>query len=471
MKKILCILSFLALICPKTALAQEPVNKFGIHILEPSDLNKAAELVNSSGGDWGWVTVVIRDNDMDFDKWQNFMNECRIRHLIPLVRLATHLDGENWLKPRIEDVNNWYNFLKSLNWPTSEQYLIIFNEPNQTKEWGGETNPKEYARILNEFMQKFHFSDSKFLILNSGFDLAASNSKTTMDSFKFTQEMNYEIPGIFEKLDGWASHSYPNHGYLGKPWEVGKTSIKGYDWELNILKNSFNLQKDLPVFITETGWPHQISNIKYQISKTGKKIYIKQKYYDEMTVADFIKYSFENVWLKDERVKAITPFVLNYPGDLFADFSWLKKNGEPSPQYAVIKNMSKTSWWPNQEEKIEVLAITVPPFLPTDTTYKGKISLKNIGQSILGEKGNIEFKASSSGELRVSDILIDNKKIKPGEILTVDYSITSLVAGDFEFGWEKIGTEKVKVFPASILSKFEYTFWQKFILKIKSLFN
>jgi len=320
-------------------------------------------------------------------------------------------------------------------------------------------------------MQKFHFSDSKFLILNSGFDLAASNSKTTMDSFKFTQEMNYEIPGIFEKLDGWASHSYPNHGYLGKPWEVGKTSIKGYDWELNILKNSFNLQKDLPVFITETGWPHQISNIKYQISKTGKKIYIKQKYYDEMTVADFIKYSFENVWLKDERVKAITPFVLNYPGDLFADFSWLKKNGEPSPQYAVIKNMSKTSWWPNQEEKIEVLAITVPPFLPTDTTYKGKISLKNIGQSILGEKGNIEFKASSSGELRVSDILIDNKKIKPGEILTVDYSITSLVAGDFEFGWEKIGTEKVKVFPASILSKFEYTFWQKFILKVKSLFN
>ena len=63
MKRILfvfvSILSLIFLAAP--AWAQE-TNKFGIHILDPSELQQAAELVNSSGGDWGFVTIVIRDD-------------------------------------------------------------------------------------------------------------------------------------------------------------------------------------------------------------------------------------------------------------------------------------------------------------------------------------------------------------------------------------------------------------------------
>ena len=32
-----------------------PNNKFGVHILFPSELSDAAKLVNSDGGDWGYV--------------------------------------------------------------------------------------------------------------------------------------------------------------------------------------------------------------------------------------------------------------------------------------------------------------------------------------------------------------------------------------------------------------------------------
>jgi len=132
MKKfLLIILSFFFLFWPKIIFATE--NKFGIHILEPSDIDKAVELVNSSGGDWGYVTIVIRDDDLNFDKWQGFMDECRQKHLIPLVRIATHLKGENWVKPKIEDAEKWSNFLGSLNWPVTDQFVIIFNEPNQAK--------------------------------------------------------------------------------------------------------------------------------------------------------------------------------------------------------------------------------------------------------------------------------------------------------------------------------------------------
>ena len=63
-------------------------------------------------------------------------------------------------------------------------------------------------------------------------------------------------PNYFENIDGLSSHSYPNHGFIGTPKEIGQHSIRGYLWELNLLKK-LGVQKELPVFITETGWPHR----------------------------------------------------------------------------------------------------------------------------------------------------------------------------------------------------------------------
>ncbi|PIV01758.1 hypothetical protein COS55_01025 [Candidatus Shapirobacteria bacterium CG03_land_8_20_14_0_80_40_19] len=459
---IFLILSFLAIFSQKTVFAVEPINKFGIHILEPYDLPKAQELVNSSGGDWGWVTTVIRDDDMNLDKWQGFMNECRERHLIPIVRIATHLEAENWAKPKIDDVNNWVNFLNSLNWPVSDQYIIIFNEPNQAKEWGGEINPKEYAEILLDFSAKFKNQTAKFMILNAGLDLAAPNSKTTMESFKFMQQMNHEVPEIFEQIDGWNSHSYPNHGYLGKPWENSKHSVKGYEWELQYLKR-LGVKKDLSVFITETGWPHQISNFKFQISN----------YYSENISAEYMKYAFENVWLKDNKIVAVTPFVLNYPGELFVDFSWIDPDGNTSQQYNEIKSLAKVAWHPIQEFKAEVISITVPPFLPVNTEFVGKIAIKNSGQSIWGESSNKIVDKNSDINLEVSDLLLsDNQKIYPNDKVTLDFTLnSSSKSGIFSFGWKKMGEYQIEVFPASTITSFRYNFWQKVILKFNRIFN
>lgn len=44
-------------------------NRFGIHIVNISDLEDAAKLVNSAGGDWGYVTLVITKNDRNTPKW------------------------------------------------------------------------------------------------------------------------------------------------------------------------------------------------------------------------------------------------------------------------------------------------------------------------------------------------------------------------------------------------------------------
>lgn len=68
----LIIIFFFSFFLPQKALANweglnTPNNKIGIHLAIPSheDLSKAAELVNSSNGDWGYVTLVIHEDDLD----------------------------------------------------------------------------------------------------------------------------------------------------------------------------------------------------------------------------------------------------------------------------------------------------------------------------------------------------------------------------------------------------------------------
>lgn len=470
------ILSFFSLNFPRPVSGAElagfegKANKFGIHILEPSDLGKAQELVNSSGGDWGWVTIVIRDDDLSFDKWQGFMDQCREMHLIPIVRTATHNENGYWVKPKLEDAQKWADFLGSLNWPVKDQYVILFNEPNHASEWGGEINPKEYARILSEFSMKLKTKNSNLKILNAGLDLAAPNGKETMEAYRFMQEMNQEVPGIFEILDGWCSHSYPNHGYVGKPWDSGKTSIKGYEWELWVLRNHFGLQRQLPVFITETGWP---TGTKYSTQKTkyGSRLVLTEKYYSQETASEYLKGAFVNVWLKDNHVKAVTPFVLNYPEEPFINFSWLNKEGSPSALFEQVKAIPKENGWPEQENKYEIKSIFLPSFMPTNQKYEGRITIKNTGQSIWGERGPVEIHASTNSGLLISDLILGaSAPIKPGETAQVNFSISSTDKdGNFEVAWEQLPKFELKVLPSSILTTTRYSLWEKLVLKAREV--
>lgn len=419
-KAFLCLILFL-FACSKPVLALEN-NQFGIHITQTEDLTRAAELVNSNGGDWGYVTVVIQDNDKDQKKWQEFFNLCREKHLIPLVRIATHLKAENWEIPTLDSITDWANFLDSLNWPVKNRYLVVFNEPNHDKEWGGKANPEEYALILDQALKIFKQKNPDFLVLNAGFDQAAPNSKTTIEELKFLKAMNSKVPGIFSRLDGWVSHAYPNHGFVGKPWETGKASIQGYLWELLLLKNNFGVTKELPVFITETGWLNQ-----------------------ERT-AQFIQQAFEDVWLKEEKILAITPFILNYSFSPFANFSWLDAVGQPYPQYEIVKKMAKIKGQPVQIEKFEVVRTSLPSFMPANLVFKGKIFLKNTGQSIWGEKP-FEIK-SQSPDLKLTDLkLAEGKLIKPGEIAELDFSLeASNKTSVYQIAWEGLPQHELKIF-------------------------
>jgi hypothetical protein len=324
---VLCFLILIFLFTPRLSYALEDPgkatnNRMGIHILFPEELDSASQLVNSNGGDWGYVIIPIQAGDRDIYKWQNFMNKAREKHVIPILRLATQGDYFNtsvWEKPNKNDVLDFANFLNSLEWPVENQYVVIFNEVNRHDEWEGLSNAKEYAEVLDYSVDIFKSLNLDFFIISAGLDNAFQNNQ-----YEFLKKMNDSSPGIFEKIDGLGSHSYPNPAFSSSPSDESKMSISSFRYEKELV---FDLSgKDLPIFITETGWSSE------NLSKDK--------------IADYFNYAFENVW-SDESIAAVTPFLLRAGAGPFQKFSVLDENGQNNPIYQSLFKLSKTKGNPS----------------------------------------------------------------------------------------------------------------------------
>ena len=352
----------------KDVFANEANNKFGIHLAQPhlEDLKKVTELVNSNGGDWGYVTLVIQENDRNSQKWQEIFDLLRKYHLIPIIRLATMPLGNNWKRPNSSDAYSWADFLDSLNWVVKNRYVVLFNEPNHATEWGGAVDPKDYAKVAFSFAKTLKEKNPNFFVMLAGFDASAPHLPPKFyDEKLFLKDLIDHQPEIFKFIDCWASHSYPNPAFSGSPYDFGRGTVRTYQWELNLLRQ-LGVEKELPVFITETGW--------------------ERKKLSEEQVAQNFKIAFEQVWLPDEKIIAVTPFVLDYQMEPFLGFSWKRKGDDGFyQQYYFVQSVPKTKGEPEQEEKGEIIFV-LPKELVNKSTYQFKIRLKNQGQGYWDER-------------------------------------------------------------------------------------
>jgi hypothetical protein len=349
--------------------ANAPNNKFGIHLAIPAfeDLQKAAELVNANG-DWGYVTLVMEEKDLNKDKWEGIFNQLRKLHLIPIIRLATSLENGHWRAPKKEDAQRWADFLNSLNWVVKNRYLVLFNEANRADEWGGQVNPQNFADVTYNFAKTLKESNSDFFVMMAGLDSAApSQPNQYEDEAIFLKKvLNYQ-KDLFNYLDGWASHSYPK-SYLN----YGRNSQFNYQWELSLL-SSLGIKKNLPIFITETGWCHS----------EGKSL--NKSFPTEEKTAQLTVNYFSDV-LKDNRVIAVTPFILNYQDEPFDHYSWQKINSnEFYEPYLAVQKMIKIKGQPYQEEKLTLIS-KLPEKLIKNSTYQISLIIKNEGQGFWDQK-------------------------------------------------------------------------------------
>lgn len=302
-----------------------PNNRIGVHILDPEEIIPAAKLVNSSGGDWGYVTIPIRSNDRDREKWTKFFTQARLQHVIPIIRLATYPIGNVWIEPTAFDLVDFANFLEDMPWPTQNRYIILFNEPNHHFEWGGAVDPRSYATLLLDARRIFKSRSADFYLLSAGLDMSAPNSATSQDALEFYRRMTLYQPDWYQAVDGISVHSYPNPAFSSSPYSSTRYGISSYKFEINYLSRLGFTPK--PIFMTETGWINQPGN--YSIA-------LKQ------------------AW-NDPQIIAVTPFLLFAGAGDFKRFSLVG-----TPGYEDLSNLPKISGSP----LLSNIAISAPPVAP-----------------------------------------------------------------------------------------------------------
>jgi len=383
-------------------------NKFGIHLAQPQDedIDRASELVNSMGGEWGYVTLVIHEDDKSIDKWQPIFDKLRVRGMVPIIRIATSPEGKNWKRPGEEDVDEWVDFLNSLHWVVKNRYIILFNEPNHGSEWGGEVDPQSFARINEAFAQALKKANGDFFVMMGGMDASApQNRPAYMEEGSFLKAVINEIGSDdFNKLfDGLSSHSYPNPGFSGSPYSSGRGTIRTYEWELSLL-SSLGV-KSLPVFITETGWNGDVLS--------------------RAQIAENFEYAYKHIWLPDDRVVAVTPFVLNYQGEPFLKFSWVTEgNGGEYPEFATVRDMEKQKGNPEIVQSGLIDLSDLPHNIVERSTYHLRVPITNTGQAIWSRDRGYDFMLEN---VQPSQYLISSfGEIKPFETKTIDIYFSTL---------------------------------------------
>lgn len=305
-------LILVVLVQPSVAQAQDVL---GIHILHPYELNDAKALLGDNGQDWDYVTIPLSLTDTQKpSEWQAFFNQAREKRVIPVVRLVTQSENGVWKKPTREETIKLLDFLNSLTWPTEQRHIIVFNEVNHAKEWGGTLEPEEYAQVLRFVSIWAKAQHRNFVILPAAMDLAAPNGSQTMEAFTYLNRMAAADPAIFSYVDYWNSHSYPNPAFSSAPTRTAQNSLRGYTYELDYLKRKTN--REYRVFITETGWAENPS--------TAKRL---DDYYD---------YAMKNIW-SDPRIVTVTPFLLRGAPGPFSMFTFLDDRGQPTLQYLALQ--------------------------------------------------------------------------------------------------------------------------------------
>ena len=162
-------------------------------------------------------------------------------------------------------------------------------------------------------------------------------------------------PDIFNKIDGWTSHAYPNPDFSSRPDKSGSNKIDSYRSDLRFIRLFSN--KKLPVFITETGWSN--------------------KNLSDHQIALYYQYALTHQW-SDENIVAITPFLLNAQEGAFKTFSFKKEDG-------ALKEFSATfsSYATKGEPKPSVISESKTATSSSDTNDTSVVSTNENSLTLL----------------------------------------------------------------------------------------
>ncbi len=332
------------------------VNKRGVHLLIDDGNVRFSEAVWDEHATWagrlsgpgGYAVELVRSNDLRPDSWQHLVDLLHREGQVPIIRLATYKDERNqwWTAPVPDpdgrgyksEADRFRRFFDAIAWPTDTVLVTVANETNRPDEWGGAPDPAAYARFLRDVTEALRRVTSvKVLVLNGALDAYAPSATFgntfAIDSERYLEGMIAEVPDIFAQLDGWASHAYPLGPFIEHPGRqvfkiddvrpeakprrqpppgINNRGVNGYEWELWKLQQ-LGVPRELPVYITETGWRHRATQNVNARDKDFATV-------EDDRFAELVRLSFDGPpagpaegwtpWNRDPRVRAVALFAL-----------------------------------------------------------------------------------------------------------------------------------------------------------------
>jgi len=321
-------------------------NRFGIGLVGPGtalDWDLSAELIGAGG----YVRLVLpgitRDTQGADPAWIAAVQAVYARGLVPVIRLAPPWGDADVRYDSDDDAHLHYTALAAAHRrvvedlpldPSLPLWVEVHNEPNLCYEWtchAGDgasgwlpyqTTAHEYAAMLRDVADAIHaIGDPRILVMNAGLapggaarcQCGGSDFAPGVTSLAFLTEMKVAVPDVFAHLDGFASHAYPAQGEgwgFFVPYAQASIGLHFFERELALI------QRDLPVFLTETGWSTDGGGTRAQI-------------------ADWTVNAYQGVWLTDPRIAAIMPFMLRDPA--WDAFGWVAPDGAHYPVFDAVR--------------------------------------------------------------------------------------------------------------------------------------
>ncbi len=388
-------------IAPSTVDPAQPRRKYGIHLLLdddgrypdpvhwsptvwPEHLAYARKLV----GEGGLVQEVIRFDDLNVGKWQQFLDLCAREGLVPIIRLASTYDHDRlmWNAPPTnpdgrgytEVARRYRDFLAQLHWPTPTRYVIVGNEPNRGDEWGNHPDPAAYARFLVDVGAALH--EAGATVLAPSLDNYAPNSNGQpingyryLDAETFLDEMAAANPAAFAVIDVWSAHCYPlgpfvadpskqvfqidyafgasNPHHQAPPPGIFNRGVNSYRWDLwKVAPYLGERASSIPVMITETGWRHRGSQDPRAKDSANASVpddllsaYVDLSFHGNNGRYPDLPATGWTPWNEDARVLGVVLFALDgYPRD-WGHTNWLEldQQGKVVGTYPAFRAMSQ----------------------------------------------------------------------------------------------------------------------------------
>ncbi len=327
-----------------------PASRFGIGLVSPGDafdLDLAANLVGPGGAVKLVFAGITRDTQGPDAAWVASVDGAYQRGLVPVLRLAPPW-GDRAVRNQSDDgAHRDYTSLAAAyarvvaGLPRRDGqplWIEVHNEPNLCYEWvcragegpvdggnriDGATLAAEYAAFLADAADALHaLGDARVRVLNAGLAPGGVTScqcggdgfDAGWTSMNFLAAMAAAEPGVFDRLDGFASHAYPAQGEgwgFFVPFDQAGPGLAIFHRELE------TIGRTLPVYMTETGW-----------STAGGS---------REQIATWTVQAYEQIWLVDPAVAAVMPFQLR---DASWDaFGWTDPSGNPYPVYDAVRTL------------------------------------------------------------------------------------------------------------------------------------